>query len=163
MHFIVFYVFDFQMIAHVVMFVMLLGLAHAEEMSNLLQADIADLKEKEWFELMPTNSRGETLNSIRFNEASHLASAILIILYVGTGVSTVYLISCLGLLIGTLRNKPELMLPWLVLDLIGAFLLIAVAIAASNEAIVNYAGGQFQYCITIIAPPHCHLTILKIF
>jgi hypothetical protein len=53
---------------------MLLGLTHAEEMSSVLGADIEDQKEREEYVYIPTNSRGESLNQIRFKAASNLAS-----------------------------------------------------------------------------------------
>lgn len=55
------------------MFVMLLGLVHAEEMTTILTADIADQKEREEYIFIPTLSTGESLNTVRFKSASHLA------------------------------------------------------------------------------------------
>lgn len=55
------------------MFVMLLGLVHAEEMTGILSADIVDQKEREDYIYVPTLSTGESLNSVRFKSASHLA------------------------------------------------------------------------------------------
>lgn len=52
---------------------MLLGLVHAEEMTKILSADIEDHKEREDYIFVPTMSTGESLNSIRFKTASHLA------------------------------------------------------------------------------------------
>lgn len=70
------------------------------------------------------------------------------ILYIGTTVSAIYLLSCLGLLVGTLRNRPDLMLPWLILDAIGALLVLAIMIAAANSEhnMLYYTGGEIQYC-----------------
>lgn len=62
-----------QLIAHVLLFVMLLGLIHAEEMTKILSADIEDQKALEDYIFVPTLSTGETLNSVRFKAASHLA------------------------------------------------------------------------------------------
>lgn len=53
---------------------MLLGLAHAEEMSAILGADIADQKEREEYVYIPTNAKGETMNQLRFKSAANLAS-----------------------------------------------------------------------------------------
>lgn len=53
---------------------MLLGLAHAEEMSAILGADIADQKEREEYVYIPTNAKGETMNQLRFKSAASLAS-----------------------------------------------------------------------------------------
>lgn len=74
----------------------------------------------------------------------------LIILYIGTAISAIYLLSCLGLLVGTLRNRSELMLPWLLLDSVGAILVLAVMVAAANSEsnnVLYYSGGEIQYWI----------------
>lgn len=125
---------------------MLLSLSHAEEMTTILGADIEDQRERQEYLDLPTNSKGESLNQIRFNTASHLASVTLIMLYIGTAVASIYLLSCLGLLIGTVKNRSELLLPWLVLDLIGALLVVSVAIVGSNDQIFQYTGGKIQFC-----------------
>lgn len=57
---------------------MLLGLVHAEEMTKILSADIADQREREDFVLVPTLPNGESLNSARFKTASHLAFGLLL-------------------------------------------------------------------------------------
>ncbi|EDS33201.1 conserved hypothetical protein [Culex quinquefasciatus] len=62
------------LVAHVLLFIMLLGLAHAEEMSTILGADIADQKEREEYVYIPTNAKGETMNQMRFKSAANLAS-----------------------------------------------------------------------------------------
>lgn len=84
----------------------------------------------------------------------------LVILYIGTAISAIYLLSCLGLLIGTLRNRSELMLPWLILDSIGAILVLAVMVAAANSEfnVLYYSGGEIQYCKTC---PFLHPCMLK--
>lgn len=134
------------MVAHVVLFVILLGLAHAEEMSCVLSADIQDQKERQLEYEFPTNSNGETLNEIRFKSASQLASVTIFMLYAGTTIASFYLISTLALLVGTLRSRSEYMLPWLIMDLVGAFLLGGIIIAVANENTYKLAGGRIQYC-----------------
>ena len=76
----------------------------------------------------------------------------MVILYIGTTISAIYLLSCLGLLVGTLRNRPDLMLPWLILDSIGALLVLAIMIAAANSEhnMLYYTGGDIQYCKLVI-------------
>lgn len=73
----------------------------------------------------------------------------MVILYIGTAISAIYLLSCLGLLIGTLRNRPEIILPWLILDAIGAVLIFAIMFAAANSEfnVLYYSGGEIQYWI----------------
>ena len=63
-----------QLLAHVFLFITLLGLTHTEEMARMLGADIADQEELQTYMDMPTNAKGETLNQIRFKSACELAS-----------------------------------------------------------------------------------------
>lgn len=137
--------FYFQLVAHVILFVMLMGLAHAEEMRTILGIDIADQKEREDYYEVVTNAKGESLNQIRFKSASHLASFTLLILYIGTVVASVNLFSSLGLFIGVFKNKTELMLPWLVLDMLGVVIILAIMIFVANGTFVCFVGGQWQY------------------
>ncbi|XP_053679776.1 uncharacterized protein LOC128730722 [Anopheles nili] len=102
------------LVAHVFLFVMLLGLAHAEEMSTILQMSIADQKDAEC--IWTTDEQGESINAWRFKSAEKLTSVTLCMLYIGTTLATIYVLSCLGLLIGTLRNRHEFFIPWMVVD-----------------------------------------------
>lgn len=69
----------------------------------------------------------------------------LILLYVASGIAGIYLISSLGLLIGTLRNRVNFLIPWLILDLVGIMLTIALMILLSC-GLYEFVGGQMQYC-----------------
>lgn len=133
------------LVAHVVLFVMLLGLAHAEEMKTILGIEIADQKEREDYYEVVTNAKGESLNQIRFKSATSLATFTSSILYVGTTIASINLFSSLGLFIGVFKNRMEFMLPWLILDFIGIFLLVAIMITVSEESFVCYVGGPLQY------------------
>lgn len=133
------------LIAHVLLFIMLLGLAHAEEMSAILGADIADQKEREEYVYIPTNAKGETMNQLRFKSAASLASVTLYMLYVGTTLATIYVLSCLGLLIGTLRNRHEFFIPWMVVDFFGTLISASVMIAVGYNKVAYYGIGQWQY------------------
>ncbi|CAD7082428.1 unnamed protein product [Hermetia illucens] len=139
------------LVAHVILFVMLMGLAHAEEMRTILGIDIADQKEREDYYEVVTNAKGESLNQIRFKSASHLASFTLLILYIGTVVASVNLFSSLGLFIGVFKNKTELMLPWLVLDMLGVVIILAIMIFVANGTFVCFVGGQWQYMSLCVA------------
>lgn len=59
-----------------------MGLAHAEEMIAILSADIEDQKEREEIFYIPTNSRGESINQIRFKSATHLATCMWHFIYI---------------------------------------------------------------------------------
>jgi len=70
-------------------------------------------------------------------------------LYIGTAVASMFLISCLSLLIGTLRGRSEFMIPWLVLDMVGAIFLVGIIFGA-HDKIVQFTGGLTQYCLFIL-------------
>uniref|UniRef100_A0A182YAS6 Uncharacterized protein n=1 Tax=Anopheles stephensi TaxID=30069 RepID=A0A182YAS6_ANOST len=123
--------------AHVFLFVMLLGLAHAEEMSTILQMSIADQKDSEY--IWTTSEQEESINEWRFKSAEKLASVTLCMLYIGTTVATIYVLSCLGLLIGTLRNRHEFFIPWMVVDFLGTLAIGSVVLACGcNESTYQY-------------------------
>ncbi|XP_055608470.1 uncharacterized protein LOC129755820 [Uranotaenia lowii] len=133
------------LVAHILLFIMLLGLAHAEEMSAILGADIADQKEREEYIYVPTNAKGETMNQLRFKTAANLASVTLCMLYIGTTLATIYVLSCLGLLIGTLRNRHELFIPWMVVDFFGTLICASIMIAVGYNKMAYQLVGKWQY------------------
>ncbi|XP_049288361.1 uncharacterized protein LOC125766433 [Anopheles funestus] len=136
--------------AHVFLFVMLLGLAHAEEMSTILQMSIAEQK-CEFFSM--TDEQGEMVNEWRFRSAEKLASATLCILYIGTTVATIYVLSCLGLLIGTLRNRHEFFIPWMVVDFFGTLAIGSVVLACGcNDSTFKYVAKweYWGFCMIMI-------------
>uniref|UniRef100_A0A182VBH7 Uncharacterized protein n=1 Tax=Anopheles merus TaxID=30066 RepID=A0A182VBH7_ANOME len=129
--------------AHVFLFVMLLGLAHAEEMSTILQMSIADQKDGEY--IWTTSEQEESINEWRFKSAEKLASVTLCVLYIGTTVATIYVLSCLGLLIGTLRNRHEFFIPWMVVDFFGTLAIGSVVLACGcNDSTYQYV-AEWEY------------------
>lgn len=128
-------------------FVIILGLAHAKETSSILQADMQDQKERDWIEDVPINAQGESLNTIRFDQASHLAYSTLVYLYIATGVGAVYLVCTIGLLIGALQYKSEFILPWLVMHTISGLVFgVGIIYVSMMEVVDVYFGGSIQYC-----------------
>uniref|UniRef100_A0A182PRH8 Uncharacterized protein n=1 Tax=Anopheles epiroticus TaxID=199890 RepID=A0A182PRH8_9DIPT len=129
--------------AHVFLFVMLLGLAHAEEMSTILQMSIADQKDSEY--IWTTSEHEESINEWRFKSAEKLASVTLCVLYIGTTVATIYVLSCLGLLIGTLRNRHEFFIPWMVVDFFGTLAITSLVLACGcNDSTYQYV-TEWEY------------------
>lgn len=126
---------------------MLLALTHAEEMINILIVDIADQKEREEYYEMPINSKGESMNQVRFKTASQLATGTLTILYICATLAATYVFACLGLLFGTVKYRPELMLPWLVLHMIGGAVMFVLYIVYANPLGYEMVGGcKTIYC-----------------
>ncbi|XP_055544264.1 uncharacterized protein LOC129729597 [Wyeomyia smithii] len=133
------------LVAHILLFIMLLGLAHAEEMTAILGADIADQKEREEYVYLPTNAKGETMNQLRFKSAANLASVTFCMLYIGTTLATIYVVSCLGLLVGTLRNRHEFFIPWMVVDFFGTLVAASIMIAVGYNKMTYCVIGKWQY------------------
>lgn len=137
---------------------MLLALTHAEEMINILIVDIADQKEREEYYEMPMNSKGESMNQVRFKTASQLATGTLTILYGCAILAATYVFACLGLLFGTVKYRAELMLPWLVLHMIGGAVMFVLYIVYSNPMGYEMVGGcKTIYCEYIF----CEATLLN--
>lgn len=126
---------------------MLLGLTHAEEMINILIVDIADQKEREEYYEMPMNAKGESMNQVRFKTASQLATGTLTILYGCATLAATYVFACLGFLFGTLKYRSELMVPWLVLHLIGGFVVLVLEVVYADPYGYDLTGGSvLVYC-----------------
>ncbi|XP_055638323.1 uncharacterized protein LOC129776611 [Toxorhynchites rutilus septentrionalis] len=142
------------LVAHVLLFIMLLGLAHAEEMIAILEVDIAEQKEREEYVYIPTNAKGETMNQLRFKSAANLASITLCMLYIGTTLAAIFVLSCLGLLIGTLRNRHEFFIPWMVVDFFGTLISASIMIAVGYHKVGYCIIGKWQYwafCVVMTA------------
>lgn len=133
--------------SHLILFVILLALTHAEQIINVLIVDMADQKEREEYYELTINSKGETLNQVRFNNASVLASTTLTILYICATFASLYLITCIGFLMGVIKHRPELMIPWLTVNLVGSVLLFCLAIlwteTSGYDMLSEY---RLQYC-----------------
>uniref|UniRef100_A0A1A9Z8W1 Uncharacterized protein n=1 Tax=Glossina pallidipes TaxID=7398 RepID=A0A1A9Z8W1_GLOPL len=107
-------------VAHILLFMVLLGLAHAEQMRNILIADIEDQKENGFYSLAPFQ------NQLRLRNASDLVSVTEILMYILTSVASVYLLSTIALFFGIYKNRSELVLPWLIVELI--FIVTAIVL-----------------------------------
>lgn len=108
---------------------------------------MADQKEREEYYELTINAKGETLNQVRFNNASELASTTLTFLYICATLSALYLFTCIGLLVGVIKHRPELMIPWLTVHLIGSIALFCLA-GIWTESCGYKLLGDFQctYC-----------------
>lgn len=137
-----------QMIAHVIMFVMLLGLINAEKAQKLLMEDIEDQKEMEDYYYYPAvNNRGDTLDIVRLNSATKLASSTVFKLTVGTGIATVYLLVCLGLFAGVVKNRANLIVPWMIFDVIVSLINNSILIIIGTSMLYErFDISEWLYC-----------------
>lgn len=130
------------------MFVMLLGLINAEKAQKLLMEDIDDQKEMEDYYYYPAvNNRGETLDIVRLNSATRLASSTILKLTIGTAIATVYLLVCLGLFAGVIKNRPGFIVPWMIFDVIVSLVINSVlVIVGTNMLYERFAISEWFYC-----------------
>lgn len=138
----------FQLIAHVIMFVMLLGLINAEKAQKLLMEDIDDQKEMEDYYYYPAvNNRGETLDIVRLNSATKLASSTILKLTIGTAIATIYLLVCLGLFAGVIKNRSHLIIPWMVFDVVVSLMINSVLVIIGTSMLYErFAISEWLYC-----------------
>lgn len=142
------FILNFQMIAHVIMFVMLLGLINAEKAQKLLMEDIEDQKEMEDYYYYPAvNNRGDTLDIVRLNSATKLASSTVFKLTVGTGIATIYLLVCLGLFAGVVKNRANLIVPWMIFDVIVSLINNSILIIIGTSMLYErFDISEWLYC-----------------
>lgn len=115
-------------------------------MTDMLIADMAEQKDHEFYIAIVTNDRGESVNQLRFESANKLATITLIGLYIGATISTIYLICCVALLMGVLKNKFKLMYGWVIMDVIGIIVGITCAVYFATPVSYTALGGKIQYC-----------------
>ncbi|KAJ6633092.1 hypothetical protein Bhyg_15646 [Pseudolycoriella hygida] len=107
-----------MIISQILLFAMLLSLTHAEKMNNILIREINDQKEREEFYETILNSNGESMNQVRFRDASELATYTTACLYAGVAIAALYVFVCFGLLCGTLKYRHEAIAPWLICQIL---------------------------------------------
>lgn len=139
---------SFQLIAHVIMFIMLLGLINAEKAQKLLQDDIVDQQEMEDYYYYPAvNNKGETLDIVRLNSATKLASSTIVKLTIGTTIATVYLLVCLGLFAGIIKNRSNMIIPWMIFDVLMSLVINSVLVLVGSKYLYEYFSiSNWQYC-----------------
>jgi Na+-transporting NADH:ubiquinone oxidoreductase subunit NqrD len=130
------------------MFVMLLGLINAEKAQKLLMEDIDDQKEMEDYYYYPAiNNKGETLDIVRLNSATKLASSTILKLTIGTAIATVYLLVCLGLFAGVIKNRSHFIVPWMVFDVIVSLAINSVLVIIGASMLYEKFGiSEWLYC-----------------
>ncbi|XP_031626568.1 uncharacterized protein LOC116342905 [Contarinia nasturtii] len=138
--------------AHSALFLVCLGLIHAKQMSRLLLIDRLDQKEREEYYETP-KIHGVSANDIRFLEAEKLVNYTLILLYTATALAAVYALCTLGLLIGVIKRRCELILPWIIFQSIVCVLCamtLFVAYACPSDFFARYMGTAY-FCRWMIS------------
>lgn len=127
---------------------MLLGLINSEKAQKLLLEDIEDQKEMEDYYYYPAiNNRGETLDIVRLNQATHLASRTIYYLTIGTTIATIYLLVCLSLFAGVIKNRAHLILPWMIFDVVISFVTNSLLLVVGTHMFYERFGiCNWIYC-----------------
>jgi hypothetical protein len=126
---------------------MLLGLVNAEKAQKLLLEDIDDQKEMEDYYYYPAiNNRGETLDIVRLNSATKLASSTIFKLTIGTVIATIYLLVCLSLFAGVIKNRAHFIVPWMIFDVIMWMINSILLIVGSNMLYERFSINSWIYC-----------------
>ncbi|XP_011212828.2 uncharacterized protein LOC105232722 [Bactrocera dorsalis] len=136
------------LVAHLLLFLVLLGLAHAEQMKTMLAMDIEDQKDNGFYDMSPFR------NQLRLRTASQLVSVTEMLLYILTAVASVYLLSTIALFAGIFKNRSEFVLPWLVVEFIFIVSAAVLVFWLQNEKFVDIIGGKIYYfmiCFTVLS------------
>ncbi|XP_020711384.1 uncharacterized protein LOC105691925 [Athalia rosae] len=91
------------------MILMVLALAHAKEIGELVARDTEDALERETIEDMSPKH----MNTKRMDVAHHLATEVLYSLYSGLVITVIHFISAILLLYGSVMNNRHFMAPWI--------------------------------------------------
>lgn len=127
---------------------MLLGLINAEKAQKLLLEDIDDQKEMEDYYYYPAiNSRGETLDIVRLNSATKIASSTIFKLTIGTAIATIYLLVCLCLFGGIIKNRAHFILPWMIFDVVISLVINSILLVVGTHMLYERLGiCDWLYC-----------------
>lgn len=142
---------------------LLVGIAHALETMNMLNADMEDNAEREGTILINEDDAEDPLfpmeitnNQKKFKVAYHLAismflsihhrihiaegsfiifyfSVMVFFLYSSLVGTTIYLIFCIGLFYGAAKKKKEYILPWIMYAIFSVLMLIGALLVGDNS------------------------------
>lgn len=109
-------------------------------MCEVLELDILDQKDNGFYNMSPFH------NDLRLQTAAQLAVATENLLYVMAGIAGTYALSAIFLFFGVFKNRPGLIIPWLVVEFLLMIGLGALVFMLRDTKIVQLLGGQVPYC-----------------
>lgn len=83
---------------------------------------------------------------MRLKTAAQLADATENALYVLAGITIVYALSTIALFFGVYKNKPGLIIPWLMLEFLGIIAAGVFIFMLKETKLPMIFGGQCPYC-----------------
>ncbi|KAK6624326.1 hypothetical protein RUM44_011185 [Polyplax serrata] len=134
-----------------VLFLLLLGATHIQDIVDLVSADLQQLEENSWsLGSLEGLSWYFTNNERKMITGQQLASLMMEVVYSGLIITCIHFISCLLLLYGALRNLAHHLLPWISFVLLsivtGCFFMLMLAFLPTQECKI----GTFLTGFTII-------------
>ncbi|KAH8379349.1 hypothetical protein KR009_004340 [Drosophila setifemur] len=148
------------LISHCALFLVLLGLAHAEQMCQVLELDIVDQKDNGFYNMSPFH------NDLVLQTASQLANATENVLYFLAGISGTYALSAIALFFGVWKSRPGLIIPWLIVEFLLMVALGVLVFMLRDMKLVQLLGGQVPYfivCYSLICMDYCKWYVMHTF
>lgn len=109
-------------------------------MRHLLDLDILDQKDSGFYNMSPFH------NDMRLKTAAQLADATENALYVLAGITIIYALSTIALFFGVYKNKPGLIIPWLMVEFLGIIAAGVFIFMLKETKLPMIFGGQCPYC-----------------
>lgn len=132
---------QFQFIAIILLFIVILAYIHIEEANSRAIADMEDQRDNAYYSLSDL-----ILNRLRFHLASDVTMTSRVLASILVCCSSVYLLSAVGLLIGIYKSREEFVLLWLVLQF---FFFVAGCVFTfwvSGSEFVEHTIGKVCFC-----------------
>ncbi|PSN34862.1 hypothetical protein C0J52_18213 [Blattella germanica] len=155
------------LVSAIMLFLLLLGSAHAQEIAAKLEADIEengggpyhlDSEDASVYAMPPHHYSN---NEIRLHRGQHVALVMIIALYTTIAMVTIHLISCMLLLYGSIMHVRQFLLPWLSVVMIGlvfslASLLVCVVLGHGRATILLVTGLfiHLRLCLLLVVFSH---------
>ncbi|XP_046990574.1 uncharacterized protein LOC124595742 [Schistocerca americana] len=117
----------------IILFLLLLGSAHAQEIARMLRYDITDSEERQGTEPEDIDFSMKrtpiTNNELQLQTAEHELLVTIISIYTGIAMVTIHLISCVMLLYGAIMQVRQLLAPWIGVVFVGMIVVVISLIA----------------------------------
>ncbi|GFG36684.1 hypothetical protein Cfor_09412, partial [Coptotermes formosanus] len=121
------------LVSAIILFLLLLGSAHAQEIAAMLKADIEEIGGGSSYDSGTQDSSVYALpphhysnNEIRLHNGQHVALEMIVALYAAISMVLIHLISCMLLLYGSVMHVRQCLLPWLTVVKIELMFLLAL-------------------------------------
>ncbi|XP_069691347.1 uncharacterized protein Fie [Periplaneta americana] len=156
------------LVSAIILFLLLLGSAHAQEIAAMLEADIEengggnsgyqDTEDASVYAVPPHHANN---NEMRLHKGQHVALVMIIALYTAIAMVTIHLVSCTLLLYGSIMHVRQCLLPWLSVVVIGlvfslASLLVCIVLGHGTATILLVTGLfiHLRLCLLLVVFSH---------